>query len=68
MRSGTINQDDNSCPVCSEITIDICRCILKDSRCKNGHYWHRCVVHNKKVIGFGDHGKSTDACHCDDGD
>lgn len=57
---------ENLCPVCKEPAVITCKCPIGDSECKNGHEWHRCLVHKKIVQGPSDHSKDTMACHCQD--
>lgn len=52
----------NSCPVCGGPAVMTCRCLKGDSSCSKGHHWHRCLVHNKIVIGHSSHG--TSGCTC----
>ena len=54
----------NKCPVCSEEATYNCRCPRMDSGCKNGHEWHRCVIHEVIVLGHSDHSISTFSCTC----
>jgi hypothetical protein len=53
------------CPVCGLKFTSSCRCRRGNKWCKNGHAWHRCKVHNVRVLGTG-HGSNLphDACCC----
>lgn len=33
-------QNKSMCPICSEISIQVCNCQFRDSICKNKHKWH----------------------------
>lgn len=33
-------QNKSPCPICSEISIQVCNCQFRDSMCKNKHKWH----------------------------
>lgn len=37
-------------------------------RCKNGHHWHTCVLHNNVVVGKSDHSIPMSRCTCAIGD
>ena len=54
----------NNCPVCGEPSVSSCRCPCGEKRCKNGHTWHRCTIHDVCVIGAADHSKDTYRCTC----
>lgn len=54
----------NNCPICKEKPIMICMCDREDSQCRNGHWWHTCVIHDKIVLGESDHSIDTNACTC----
>jgi len=55
---------ENKCPVCGEPPISTCRCFRADSKCKNGHEWHRCTIHDTLVMGSSDHSTPTMSCTC----
>jgi hypothetical protein len=52
------------CPVCTERCVERCKCDLGDSRCKNGHDWFTCPVHQLIVLGNSDHNKGYEVCQC----
>ena len=56
----------NECPVCGKEAELHCKCPLGDSICPEGHEWHRCLLHDKVLIGPSDHSKGTMDCHCED--
>lgn len=56
--------DATICPVCGRPPVVQCRCPKSDSWCENEHKWHICLKHNKIVMGFSDHSKSTFDCSC----
>lgn len=56
--------DINTCPVCHSPAVERCRCLRSDSRCVHGHSWHRCLAHNKIVLGGSDHSRPTQECSC----
>lgn len=56
--------DFDVCPQCGEKAVISCRCPRCDSSCKNGHSWHTCVKHGKKVMGQSDHSTNTFTCTC----
>ena len=31
----------DDCPICGELAIEACRCLLNDRECKNEHIWRR---------------------------
>ena len=57
-------EEYDHCPTCGEMFVTSCRCRRSDRSCKNGHYWHTCVPHQKTVIGQSDHSIDTNACTC----
>jgi len=57
-------KDYNCCPVCGEMSVGCCRCMKSDSQCASGHEWHRCLAHDKTVLGSSDHSMDTRACSC----
>jgi hypothetical protein len=59
-----IHQDPSYCPKCLQKAVRVCKCGIGDSSCENGHEWHVCRVHNKIVMGKGDHSKPMTACQC----
>lgn len=58
------NFDPFNCPICGEDATYSCKCPKLDSICRNGHEWHICLVHNKKVLGPYNHISSTMKCSC----
>jgi len=52
------------CPVCSEPSMQGCRCLRSDQECKNGHKWHKCGVHHTTVVGDSDHTLPITVCTC----
>jgi len=54
----------NTCPQCGEPAIHYCKCQLRDSICKNGHYWFYCPIHGTKIEGKADHPSYTLTCRC----
>lgn len=48
------------CPECGEKATGHCKCMKSGCKCKNGHEWHRCSIHNMRGKGNG-HGSS---CNC----
>ena len=58
--------EDNleKCSVCGESVVSRCRCPRGDRCCKNGHNWHRCMIHKVRVPGQSDHGTPTFTCTC----
>ncbi len=50
------------CPTCGWAAVSVCRCQRADTHCKYGHYWHRCTVHNRLVVGQSDHAKKGCTC------
>ena len=64
MEKNNLENYDN-CPICGERFVIRCKCFKADSRCKNGHKWHRCLLHDKTVIGKeSDHSKDINSCSC----
>lgn len=55
---------NNICPQCGQSPEIMCRCPKGDSRCKNGHWWHTCLVHNCIVSGKSNHARPTYGCSC----
>ena len=53
---------DYLCPECGEPPELTCKCMRRDAKCKNGHWWHTCTAHHKIVSGQSDHGKSGCTC------
>lgn len=51
------------CPFCSAPVVSTCRCTRGDSRCANGHEWHRCTEHRDTIVAEeSDHTKSGCTC------
>lgn len=52
------------CPICGEHYEMRCRCKIADSRCPNGHEWHRCPIHKTLVLSSYNH---SGRCTCGEG-
>jgi len=50
-----------NCPTCNEPGVTTCRCRAGDTRCKNGHHWHR--FNGEIHFGPWDHGKDPTNAH-----
>lgn len=61
-----MSDKNDLCPVCLQEAVVTCRCPLQDSQCANGHEWHRCLVHDRIVLGPSDHAKDIRDCQCAD--
>jgi len=58
----TITYDE--CAVCGDTQEYGCKCPRSDRSCKNGHSWHTCVKHKKRVNGESDHTLDMSMCTC----
>jgi uncharacterized protein YmfQ (DUF2313 family) len=45
----TTQTSSYTCPICKEPPIRTCRCLKRDSACKNGHQWYTDVGGNIKL-------------------
>lgn len=52
----------NNCPICDKPAVITCKCPRMDSKCENGHDWHKCPVHFKIVVGQSNH--QSKECSC----
>lgn len=57
----------SKCPTCGESATSVCRCMLGDTRCRNGHNWHECRVHGLVAVGAKHDGGKSD-CTCQVGE
>jgi hypothetical protein len=55
-----------ACPVCGKEAAYRCKCPRGDSVCPEGHEWHRCLAHEKIVLGLSDHARPHFECSCPD--
>lgn len=55
----------SKCPTCGEPAASVCRCMLGDTRCANGHNWHECKVHGLVAVGARHDGGGKDGCTCE---
>lgn len=54
-----------NCKVCELPYVTTCKCQKSDRVCANGHHWHWCPTHKRRVEEQSDHSKSS--CDCQDG-
>lgn len=52
------------CPECGGKFVWECRCPLGHFGCAQGHEWHRCLVHDRKIAGPANHGRDVRTCLC----
>lgn len=53
-----------NCPVCESKAEISCKCPRGDSECVNGHKYHYCLVHERRVTGDADHKIPDNICSC----
>lgn len=59
----SMHERPHHCPICELKPCEVCFCPLQDSRCENGHRWHRCPVHFCVIPGEANH-DPPDGCCC----
>lgn len=52
------------CPTCQGEAVTVCRCVLGDTRCANGHNWHVCKIHGLVPYKAKHSGLKDDGCTC----
>jgi hypothetical protein len=57
--------DRDICAECGGVSVRNCKCELDDHKCANGHEWHYCPKHGKRVSKHHDH-KNSSKCTCDE--
>lgn len=55
---------NNTCPFCQGRIVNTCRCLKADSKCVNGHVFHRCIKHPQYIVDAPVDHEDMSKCSC----